>query len=287
MGSVYRKELRSYFCNMQGAIFAGFLLLVTGIMTSLLNFKGLYPTFENSLADTGFIFLLIVPVLTMKILAEERHQRTDQLLYSLPLKVSSVVLGKYFALLTVFLIPVAVMCLYPMILSMYGEVSLVSAYSAIFGFVLLGAALLAIGMFISSVTESQVIAAVLTFGVMLAIYLLNAIASLIPATAMGSVIAFSVCCVAAGALVWFMTKDIWVGATVGIALEAVTLLCYNLYKDSFAGLFPKILMKLSVFDRFYTFVGGMFDLSAVVFYLSVIVFCLFLCVQSVEKKRWS
>ncbi|MBQ2733767.1 MAG: ABC transporter permease subunit [Clostridia bacterium] len=287
MGSVYRKELRSYFCNMQGAIFAGFLLLVTGIMTSLYNFKGLYPTFENSLAETGFIFLLIVPVLTMKILAEERHQRTDQLLYSLPLKVSSVVLGKYLALLTVFLIPVAVMSLYPIILSMYGEVSLVSAYSAIFGFVLLGAALLAIGMFISSVTESQVIAAVLTFGVMLAIFLMNAIVSLIPATAMGSVIAFSVCCVAAGALVCFMTKDIWVGATVCIALEAVTLLCYNLYKDSFAGLFPKILMQLSVFDRFYTFVGGMFDLSAVVFYLSVIAFCLFLCVQSVEKKRWS
>lgn len=287
MGSVYRKELRSYLCNMQGAVFAGFLLLITGIMTSLYNFKGLYPSFEYSLSDTGFIFLLIVPVLTMKILAEERHQRTDQLLYSLPLKVSSVVLGKYFALVTVFLIPVAIMCFYPIILSMYGEVSLLSAYSTIAGFVLMGAALLAIGMFISSVTESQVIAAVLTFGAMLAIYLMSAISSLIPTTAEGTLVAFSVCCVLVGIIVWVMTKDIWIGATAGIALEAITLFCYFNFKESFTGLFAKVLDKVSVFDRFYLFSTGMFDLSAVVYYLSVIVFCLFLCVQSVEKKRYS
>lgn len=287
MHSVYKKELRSYLCNMQGAIFAAFLLLITGIMTSLYNLKGLYPTFEISLAETGFIFLLIVPILTMKILAEERHQRTDQLLYSLPLKVSSVVLGKYFALLTVFLIPVAVMCFYPIILSMYGEVSLISAYSAIAGFVLLGAALLAIGMFISSLTESQVIAAVITFGAMLAIYLMNAISSLIPSTASGSLIAFSVCCVLVGLIVWFMLKDLWIGATVAIALEAVTLFFYFRFEEAFAGLFAKVLEKLSVFDRFYLFVDGVFDIGGVIYYLSVIVFCLFLCVQSVEKKRWS
>ncbi|MBQ2734116.1 MAG: ABC transporter permease [Clostridia bacterium] len=287
MGSVYRKELRSYFCNMQGAVFAGFLLLITGIMTSLYNFKGLYPTFENSLSETGFIFLLIVPVLTMKILAEERHQRTDQLLYSLPLKVSSVVLGKYFALVTVFLVPVAIMSFYPLILSMYGEVSLVTAYSTIVGFILMGAALLAIGMFISSVTESQVIAAVLTFGAMLAIYLMSAISGLIPRTAEGTLAAFSVCCVLAGVIVWVMTKDIWVGATAGVVLEAVTLFCYFNFKESYVGLFAKVLDKLSVFDRFYLFSTGIFDLSAVVYYLSVIVFCLFLCVQSVEKKRYS
>ena len=287
MSSVYRKELRSYFCNMQGAVFAGFLLLITGIMSSLYNFKGLYPSFESSLAETGFIFLLIVPVLTMKILAEERHQRTDQLLYSLPLKVSAVVLGKYLALLTVFLVPVAIMSFYPLILSMYGEVSLVSAYSTIVGFVLMGGALLAIGMFISSVTESQVIAAVLTFGSMLAIYLMSAISNLIPATAQGTLGAFSVCCVLAGLIVWVMTKDVWVGATAGIVLEAITVFCYFNFTESFAGLFAKVLDKLSVFDRFYLFATGMFDLSAVVYYLSVIVFCLFLCVQSVEKNRYS
>jgi len=287
MGAVYKKELRSYFCNMQGAIFAGFLLLITGVMTVLYNFKGLYPNFEYALAETGFIFMLIVPVLTMKILAEEKHQRTDQLLYSLPLNVTSVVLGKYFALVTVFIVPVAIMSLYPLVLSMYGTVSLVSAYSAILGFVLLGCCLLAIGMYISSLTESQVIAAVITFGVMLLLYLMSALASLIPATAGASLVAFTVICLLAGLVVWFMTKDIWIGASAAIALEAVLLFFYFRNTSAFAGLFGKILGELSLFDRFNTFVSGIFDLTAVVYYLSIVVFCLFLCVQSVEKKRWS
>ena len=287
MGSVYKKELRSYFCNMQGAVFTGFLLLISGIMTVLYNFKGLYPNFEYTLSDTGFIFLLIVPILTMRVIAEEKHGRTDKLLYALPISVTDIILGKYFALVTVFLVPVAVMGLYPIVLSFYGNVSLLSAYSALVGFVLLGCALLAIGMVLSSLTESQVIAAVLSFGVLLLLYLVGSLSSLIPSTAGASLIAFSVCCLLLGLLVWYMTKDPWVGVTAAVLSEAVLLFFYFRAKDSFAGLFSSVLEKLSVFDRFTTFVGGLFDLTAVVYYLSIVVFCLFLCVQSLEKKRWN
>lgn len=287
MGSVYKKELRSYFCNMQGAVFTGFLLLISGIMTVLYNFKGLYPNFEYTLSDTGFIFLLIVPILTMRVIAEEKHGRTDKLLYALPINVTDIILGKYFALVTVFLVPVAVMGLYPIVLSFYGNVSLLSAYSALVGFVLLGCALLAIGMVLSSLTESQVIAAVLSFGVLLLLYLMGSLSSLIPSTAGASLIAFSVCCLLLGLLVWYMTKDPWVGVTAAVLSEAVLLFFYFRAKDSFAGLFSSVLEKLSVFDRFTTFVGGLFDLTAVVYYLSIVVFCLFLCVQSLEKKRWN
>ena len=287
MGSVYKKELRSYFCNMQGAVFTGFLLLISGIMTVLYNFKGLYPNFEYTLSDTGFIFLLIVPILTMRVIAEEKHGRTDKLLYALPISVTDIILGKYFALVTVFLVPVAVMGLYPIFLSFYGNVSLLSAYSALVGFVLLGCALLAIGMVLSSLTESQVIAAVLSFGVLLLLYLMGSLSSLIPSTAGASLIAFSVCCLLLGLLVWYMTKDPWVGVTAAVLSEAVLLFFYFRAKDSFAGLFSSVLEKLSVFDRFTTFVGGLFDLTAVVYYLSIVVFCLFLCVQSLEKKRWN
>ena len=287
MGSVYKKELRSYFCNMQGAVFTGFLLLISGIMTVLYNFKGLYPNFEYTLSDTGFIFLLIVPILTMRVIAEEKHGRTDKLLYALPISVTDIILGKYFALVTVFLVPVAVMGLYPIVLSFYGNVSLLSAYSALVGFVLLGCALLAIGMVLSSLTESQVIAAVLSFGVLLLLYLMGSLSSLIPSTAGASLIAFSVCCLLLGLLVWYMTKDPWVGVTAAVLSAAVLLFFYFRAKDSFAGLFSSVLEKLSVFDRFTTFVGGLFDLTAVVYYLSIVVFCLFLCVQSLEKKRWN
>lgn len=287
MTAIYKKELRSYFCNMTGAIFIAFLLLITGIMSVMYNFKGLYPNFEYSLSDTGFIFLLIVPILTMRIVAEEKHSRTDQLLYSLPLKVTDVVLGKYLAIVTVFLIPVGVMCLYPVILSSYGKVAFCSAYGSILGFFLMGCALLAIGMFISSLTESQVIAAVLSFGVLLVLYLMSALSSLIPSTSSASLVAFSLVCLIVGLIVWGMTKDTVAGITAFVLLEAVTVIFYITKKDGFAGLFPNVLGKLSVFDRFNSFINGVFDLTAVVFYLSIVAFCVFLTVQSVEKKRWS
>ncbi len=287
MGSVYKKELRSYFCNMQGAIFAAFLLLIAGVMTVLYNFKGLYPNFEYALSDTGFIFLLIVPIVTMRIFSEEKRAKTDQLLYSLPLKVTDVVFGKYFAAVTVFLVPVGVMALYPLILSLYGKVNFAASYGAVFGFILLGCALLAIGMFISTLTESQVIAAVISFGTLLLLYLMNALTSLIPNTSGASLIAFSAVAVLFGLIVWGMTKDRFAGLASALLAETVLVFLYFSFKESFAGLFAKVLEKLSVFERFSGFVNGIFDLTAVVYYLSIVAFCLFLCVQSVEKKRWS
>ena len=280
MGSVYKKELRSYFCNMQGAIFAAFLLLIAGIMTVLYNFKGLYPNFEYALSDTGFIFLLIVPI-------GRARAKTDQLLYSLPLKVTDVVFGKYLAAVTVFLVPVGVMALYPLILSLYGKVNFAASYGAVFGFILLGCALLAIGMFISTLTESQVIAAVISFGTLLLLYLMNALTSLIPNTSGASLIAFSAVAVLFGLIVWGMTKDRFAGLASALLAETVLVFLYFSFKESFAGLFAKVLEKLSVFERFSGFVNGIFDLTAVVYYLSIVAFCLFLCVQSVEKKRWS
>ena len=148
MTTIYRRELRSYFTNMHGYVFGAFLLLFTGIFCYAANLKGGYSQLEYALGNASFIFMLIVPVVTMKCIAEEKHQRTDQLLYSLPITSGDVVLGKFFALYTVFAIPMAIMCAYPLILGMFGEVNFAATYSCIFGFFLLGGALLSLGLFI-------------------------------------------------------------------------------------------------------------------------------------------
>lgn len=170
MNAVYKKELKSYFTGMTGAIFVGFILLIAGIYTVVYNLKGLYPNFEYVLSGVSFIYLLTVPVLTMRSFAEEKHSKTDQLLYSLPISVTSVVMAKYLAMLTVLLIPCAVMAFYPLILCMFGTVHLTGAYAALLAFFLLGASLISIGMFVSSLTESQVISAVIS---LLALILIN------------------------------------------------------------------------------------------------------------------
>ena len=175
MIAVYKRELRSYLTSMIGYLFIFFILLLTGIYFSAYQLGAAYPRFEYTLSALTFVFLISVPILTMRVLAEERKQKTDQLLLTAPVSIEKIVFGKYFALVTIFAIPMLIMCLYPLLMTKFGTVSLGAAYTAILGFFLLGCANLAIGVFISSLTESQVIAAVLTFVILFAFYMMNGI----------------------------------------------------------------------------------------------------------------
>ena len=287
MFAIYKKELKNYFINMTGYIFIGFMLAITGIFTTLINLIGTYPSFENVLSNITIVFLLIIPILTMRSVAEERHSKTDQLLYSLPVSVTQIVLAKYLAMFTVFLIPVGIIGLYPLILSIFGTVYLGTAYGALLGFTLLGAALIAVGMFMSSLTESQVIAAVTSFGVIFAMYLMSAIASLIPAGSMASLVAFAIVVLIFAGVVYSLTKNSTVAGITAAAGAFILAGIYFINSSIYDGLFANVLNWLSVFDRFSTFTTGLFDLTSVVYYVSLIVLFVFATVQSVEKRRWS
>lgn len=287
MTAVFRHELSSYFKSVSGYVFGAFLLLFAGIYTTDINLNSGLTSFEYVLSYMCIIFLIIVPILTMQVVAEERRQRTDQILYSLPLTMTEVVLGKYGALLVVFLAPMAVIGVYPLILSAFGNVYLPAAYSAWLGFFLLGAALLAIGMFISSLTESQAVAAGLCFLVMLVNYFITSLADFISTTAFASFAAFTVVILALAGIVWFMTRSGLASGVLALVLEAVLLFFYAGDTSAFEGLFPEVMENLSLFDQFYQFVNGVFDLRAVVYLLSVSGLFLFLTVQSLEKRRWS
>ena len=286
MTAVFRHELSSYFKSVSGYVFGAFLLLFAGIYTTDINLNAGLTNFEYVLDYMCIIFLIIVPILTMRVVAEER-QRTDQLLYSLPLTMTEVVLGKYGALLVVFLAPMAVIGVYPLILSAFGNVYLPAAYSAWLGFFLLGAALLAIGMFISSLTESQAVAAGLCFVVMLVNYFITSLAGFISTTAFASFASFTVVILALAGIVWFMTRSGLASGVLALVLEAVLLFFYAGDTSAFEGFFPEVMENLSLFDQFYQFVNGVFDLRAVVYLLSVSGLFLFLTVQSLEKRRWS
>ena len=287
MRAVFRHELSSYFTGLSGYVFGAFLLLFAGIYTMAYNIKNALSNFENVLSGMSFIFLIIVPILTMRVLAEEKRQKTDQLLYSLPLTMTQVVMGTYAAMLVMLLVPLAIISIYPLILSAYGNVNLAAAYGALTGFFFLGAALLAVGTFVSSLTESQAVAAGLCFVVLLVNYFLSSLASFLSTTAFASFAAFAVCIALLALIFWRMTKSGFGASVIFIALEAVLFALYTFRKDSFGGLFPTLLQRLSLFARFEQFVNGVFDITAIVFYISVIGVFLFISVQSMEKRRWS
>lgn len=287
MRAVYLKELKLNFTGFTGYLYGAFILLFVGIYTMAINLSGGYAQFEYVLESMAFIYLIACPVLTMRAFAEEKRSKTDQLLYSLPIRLSDVVVGKYLAMLAVSLLPVAVVSVYPLLLSGYGHVDMRSAYASILMFFLLGACLTSIGMFISSVTENQVTSAVVTLVIMLITYFMTSLASYVSTASSSSLIALSALALVLAAIVYLFTKNLSVAFLTAAALVGALLIAYAIDASAFSGLFPALMKKLSLFERFYGTIGGMFDLTAIVYYLSIIGVFLFFTTETLEKRRWS
>lgn len=287
MGAIFRHELRNYFHSLTAYVFGAFLLAVVGLGSVLYNLQAAVSNFEFVLSFASIIFVVIVPILTMRTLAEERRQRTDQLLYSLPITTTQVVLGKYFALLVVYLIPLAVVSLYPLLFSQFGEVYLPTSYGSLFVFFMMGAALLAVGMFLSSLTDNQGFAAGIGIAAILLNYYSVSLAEYTSSTAMGSLIALYVIALLLGVVIHNLTRNENLAYGVTLVLIAALSVAYFVNSSAFEGLLPDIMTKLSLFRQFNSFVNGAFDLTAIVYYVSVMGFFLFLSVQSMEKRRYN
>ncbi len=287
MGAIFKREFRSYFTNMTGYIIIGVMFVFCGIFSTFINLLQGYASFEYILNNQMLILIVVIPILAMRSLAEDRRTKTDQLLYSLPMSTASVVVGKYLAMLAVYFLSVLGMAVVPVILSGFGDVSFTAAYSSLFGFFLLGAALLAICMFFSSMTESQIVAAVLGVGGAFVLYLLGSIASIIPDTAAASFACFVIVALIIAISLYVVTKNYIVAVSALIICLIPLVLLLVLASDTLAGLFPDVIKYLAIFDRFEKFTGGIFDLTAVIYYLSVIAFFVFVSVQTMEKRRWS
>ena len=287
MGAIFRHELRNYFHSLTAYVFGAFLLAVVGLGSVLYNLQAAVSNFEFVLSFASIIFVVIVPILTMRTLAEERRQRTDQLLYSLPITTTQVVLGKYLALLVVYLIPLAVISLYPLLFSRFGEVYLPTSYGSLFAFFLMGAALLAVGVFLSSLPDNQGFAAGIGIAAILLNYYSVSLAEYTSSTAMGSLIALYVIALLLGVVIRGLTRNENLAYGVAFVLIAALSVAYFVNSSAFEGLLPDIMTKLSLFRQFNSFVNGAFDLTAIVYYVSVMGFFLFLSVQSLEKRRYN
>lgn len=287
MIAVYKRELRSYLTSMIGYLFIFFILLLTGIYFSAYQLGAAYPRFEYTLSALTFVFLISVPILTMRVLAEERKQKTDQLLLTAPVSVGKIVLGKYFALVTIFAIPMLIMCLYPLLMSKFGTVSMGAAYTGILGFFLLGCANLAIGVFISSLTESQVIAAVLTFVFLFAFYMMNGISSFFSEGSLSTCITFGLLILAAAIVIYTMIKNLLISAIVCVVGEIALVIVYVVNSSFFSGGIQKVLNVFNLSSHFDNFANAIFDVKGILYFVSVITVCLFLTVQSIVKRRWN
>ena len=287
MIAVLKHELSGYFHSLTAYIFSAFLLAFVGIGALIYNIQSAVANFEYVLGYVCLGFAVIIPILTMRVIAEERKQKTDQLLYSLPIRTSQIVMGKYFALLTVYLVPLCIVAVYPLIFAQFGEVYLPTAYGSLFAFFVMGAAMIAVGIFISSLTENQGFAAGITIPIVLLNYYSVTLAEYVSTTASGSVVAILVIAVLLGLIVCHLTKNRNLAYGISILIMLAVVIIYFADSSRFEGLVPDIMTKLSLFERFYIFVNGVFDMTAIIYYITVIIFFLFLSVQSLEKRRYN
>lgn len=241
MAAIYKRELRSYFRTFIGWLFLAVTFFLLGIYFTVYNLLSGYPTISYVLQSAVFLFIVTIPILTMRSLAEERKNRTDQLILTAPVSVVQVVLGKYFALITILAVPTVLVGLTPVVLMQAGEFQIGISYTSLLGFFLYGCLAMAIGLFISSTTESVVISAVLSLVVLFVGYIMSGLCNIL---SMGSTTVFSEYLV-------------------------------------------KVLQVFDLVGRFDDLCSGYLELQSVFYYLTFIVFMLFVTVQSIQKRRYS
>ena len=287
MLAIYKKELRAYFNGIIGWLFIAFFLAFIGLYFFLNNLFYGYTHFGYSLYSVGVIFILLVPMITMRIMAEENKQKTDQLLFTSPVSVEKIILGKFLAVISVFGIVMLITCAYPLIMSAFGEVNLAMNYAAIAGFFLLGCAYFAIGTFISALTESQAFAAVLTFVVVLFTCLMDGIASLFSTSARTVWLVFAFLLLLVAVLTWILMKSKLVTGVFILVSQGVLAGIYFLKPTLLEGSVAKVFDWFSVESRYEDFVNGVLNISSVVYYISIVVLFLFLTIQAIKKRRWN
>ena len=287
MTAIFKREFRSYFTGMVGYAVAAVSLFFLGLYFTNRNLLYQSSDFAGVLYTTTLILLFLVPAVSMRSFAEERRARTDQLLLTSPVSIPAIVAGKFLAQLAVFCVPLTAAAVMPLILTAFGKVSLISAYAALLGYILLGGACLAVGTFISCLTENQIVAYLASFVVLLIAYLMNGIKTMFTSGNILAFVVFALVLLAASAAVGVACKNILAGGAV-LAVGAAALFALFILRPAWLlSAFDAVLTALALFAPYAEIIGGSFSLPVVLYYLSVIGVFLFFTGQTLERRRWN
>ena len=287
MTAIFKREFKSCFTGMIGWVIAAVSLFFLGLYFTNRNLLYASSDFASVLYTMTMILLFLLPAISMRSFAEERKNKTDQLLLTSPVSIPAIVAGKFLAELAVFALPLAAAVVMPLLLQAFGTVSLVAAYSALLGYLLLGGACLAVGTWISALTENQILAYLATFGALLVVYLMNGIQTMFTTGNLLAFIVFMIVLLVASVLVGVICKRLAAGAAVFCAGAVVLFVLFQLRPAWLLTAFNAVLSALALFEPFKDIVGGMFSIPAIVYYLSVMGLFLFLTGQALARRRWN
>lgn len=234
MFAIFKREFRAYFTSPLGYVFLAIFYAFSGLFFYIFALSVGSTDISSVFLMMFMVLMIFVPLLTMRLLSEDKKQKTDQLTLTAPVSLLSIVMGKFLAAYAIFAIGVAVMPVYGFVMSTFATVSWLPIWGNTVGLLLLGGIFVSIGLFVSSLTENQMIAAIGSFFINLMILLMNTLTSALP-----------------------------------------------------SGFFQDVLSSISVYSRYSQITNGIFSLSSLIFFVSVIFIFLFLTVRVLEKRRWA
>ena len=287
MTAIFLREFKGYFNSMLGWVLTGVMLLFGGLYFTAVNLQGGYTDLSYTLYSFIIVLLIFVPLLCMRSFAEEKRSRTDQLLLTSPVSIPGIVMGKYLSLLAMFAVPLGVYVLYPLLMKALGAANFAASYSGLLAYFFLGAALIAVCMYLSTLTENQIVAALSGFGVLLVGYLMPAIQTLFTAGSSLALVVFAIILGAASLIVGLRSRSLVLGGGV-FAVGCIALaVLFSVRSAALTTAFSAVLGALALFEPFLNFVNGLFDVTALVYYAGVAGLFLFLTGQALEKRRWN
>ena len=288
MRAIYKRELRSYFHSMIGYVFIAFLVAYTGIYFLAYNLNYGYPYFSYVLSGILFVYLVAIPILTMRCFAEDKKNKTDQMLLTAPVSLFKIVLGKHLAMVTIMAVPCVIYLIFPLIIKAQGTAYLKVDYISIGVFFLLGCVYAAIGMFLSALTESQMIAFISTFGILLILYLWNGILSMLPSSAVSGLVGVLIILTLIVVYIYQMTGNIAIAGVIEAVGVIAGVVVYFVKSSLYENLLTKMLGRLALADVFTDITSNsIVDVTGIALYLSLIVVFVFLTVQAIQKRRWN
>ena len=288
MLAIYKREVQSYFSSVLGYIIVAVLTFFFALFFNLYNIQMGYSSVSVIFQTMLLFFILTIPILTMRTFAEERRQKTDQLLLTSPVSISGIVIAKYLSVMTVLAIPFIITCAFPLIISILGEATLLKDYCTIFAAFCLCSLFVSIGVYISSLTENQIVAVFVTVCIFFVLYLFDAFVALIPETPLMSAIGFLVVIALVAIALRVSTRNNGFVTLITIALLIVWGFFVGLGWDKMAGSFNTFLGTFSVVPILRNFMTySVFDIKGIFLYLSFSALFLFLTVQSIQKRRWN
>lgn len=287
MSAIYRREMHGFMTNMTGAAAAAVMLFIFGLMFRYYNLYNGVLTLHYAVSGSSLVFYIVTPVLTIRPFAEERKMKTDLLLLSAPVRTSEIVIGKYLALVSVFALPVAVLCTYPLIMTAFGKETLLWDYTVIAAFFLMGCAYLSVGMFISSCTENAVIAAVFSILFVFVTQMMSGIFTVISRTPMTALLFLCVLSSLAAIIMYVLTGHFGASMAVFAALSLAFVVGYLLRRDWFGGRTESLLRVLDFSTHFSDFAGGIVSLTNILFFLSYAALGIIFTILSYDRRRWN